>query len=212
MRWQCYSDFISSVTLVGFRAESQTVKAETLPYSKEEKRAYNRKWHRANRGKHLAQMREWRQANRQKHLESSRAWHERNREQHLAQMRAWRRENREYNLAYFKDLRKKKREKNPYDSATSPREYSRWYHRHHPGYFSQKTGEWLQRQPARRRKAIIEKKVKKERHYVNAYKKLKRRITGKSNSPPSFTAQELKAIQKSEYLTKMYEEVRARFQ
>jgi len=97
------------------------------------------------------------------------------------------------------------REKNPYSSQMNPREYSAWYHKHHPGYFAGKSKEWMKRQPESRRKALHTKGNRKLHTYLTAYYKLRRRILGLAMSKPSFTAEEKVAIFNSPHLTEMFQ-------
>jgi hypothetical protein len=163
-------------------------------------------------------MKAWREANREKHLTHSRNWHEANRETHLAKMRDWRRKNRENIRAYKNAYRRKKliehnreQEKNPYSSATNPREYSAWYHAHHPGYFASKSKEWIERQPKSRRLVLFAKRNKKMQTYVTAYSKLHRRLRGLARGPPSFTSKEKAEIDGSAYLTELLAKVKQRY-
>jgi len=101
-----------------------------------------------------------------------------------------------------------KTEKNPYSSASNPREYSRWYHEHHPGYFAKKTKEWLERQAKSRRSVFFAERNKRTRTYQNAYRKLYRRLWGSAKSPPSFSVKERIEIDNSPYLSEMLRKVR----
>lgn len=102
------------------------------------------------------------------------------------------------------------REKNPYDSQKNPREYSAWYHRHHPGYFARKTREWIQRLPKKQQLALYAKRNRKSRTYVRAYSKLRRRLLGLSKSLPSLTRAEKIEINNSLTLAEMFETLKAR--
>ncbi len=101
--------------------------------------------------------------------------------------------------------------RNPYGSASNPREYSRWYHEHHPGYFARKTKEWLERQPKSHRSVFFAQRNKRTRTYHNAYRKLYRRLWGSANGPPSFTAKEKVEINTSAYLSELLQKLKARY-
>ena len=103
---------------------------------------------------------------------------------------------------------KELRRKNPYSSATNPREYSAWYHEHNPGYFAKKSKEWRERQPQKRRLAIMARKNRKSRAYVNAYTKLRRRLRHQAKSPPTFTADEMNTINRYGHLAEMHRQVK----
>jgi hypothetical protein len=102
-------------------------------------------------------------------------------------------------------------EKNPFSSASEPQEYSAWYHQHHPGYFARKSKEWLGRQPKSRRLALYAESNKKNRTYVTAYSKLRRRLRRLVKSPPSITTKEKIEIDKSPYLSEMLRKVKQRY-
>jgi len=101
--------------------------------------------------------------------------------------------------------------KNPYSSASNPREYSKWYHEHHPGYFAKKTKEWIERLPESRRLALFAQRNERMRTYVTAYSKLRRRLRGLPKSPPSFTAREEVEIESSAYLSELLRKVTVRY-
>ena|SRR5437867_4827979 len=101
--------------------------------------------------------------------------------------------------------------KNPYSSASNPREYSAWYHEHHPGYFAKKTKEWLERLPKSHRSVFFAERNKRTRTYNNAYRKLYRRLWGSAKSPPSFTARENVEISNSPYLSELLRKVKAKY-
>ena len=102
-------------------------------------------------------------------------------------------------------------ERNPYSSARNPREYSRWYHEHHPGYFAGKTKEWIRRLPESRRSALFAERNQRMRTYVTAYSKLRRRLLGLARGPPSFTTREKVEIENSAYLSQLFRKVRAQY-
>ena len=102
-------------------------------------------------------------------------------------------------------------EKNPYSSEMNPREYSAWYHKHHPGYFAGKTREWIRRQPKSRQQALYAKSNKRNRTYVTAYSKLRRRLHGLAKAPPSFSTEEKVVIDNSVYLSELLRKVKAQF-
>ena len=101
--------------------------------------------------------------------------------------------------------------KNPYSSASNPREYSKWYHENHPGYFAKKTKEWMERLPESRRSALFAQRNKRMRVYVTALSKLRRRLRGLPKSPPSFTAREEVEIESSAYLSELLRKVKVRY-
>ena len=103
------------------------------------------------------------------------------------------------------------KEKNPYSSASTPGEYSAWYHKHHPGYFAGKTKEWIERLPESRRSALFAERNKRMRTYVTAYSKLRRRLRGLAKGPPSFTAKERALIENSAYLSELLRKVKAQY-
>jgi hypothetical protein len=145
-------------------------------------------------------------------------WHRANRDRHLAEMKEWHVRNRAAHLAYYRSYRENKRierlqrmEKNPYNSKTNPREYSAWYHRHHPGYFASKTKEWFERQSSARKAAFFAKRNKKSRDYINAYKKLQRRLDQIAEGPPSFNVKETRAINESPTLARMLRQLKIKF-
>ena len=102
-------------------------------------------------------------------------------------------------------------ERNPYSSARNPREYSKWYHDHHPGYFAEKTREWLASLPESRRSALFAERNKRMRTYVTALSKLRRRLRGLAKSPPSFTTREKVVIDNSAYLSDLLRKVKAQY-
>jgi len=104
------------------------------------------------------------------------------------------------------------REKNPYSSQMNPREYSAWYHKHHPGYFADKSREWLRRQPREKRLGLFVRRNKKNRHYVTAYSKLSRRLRGLAIGAPFFTLREKQVIDASDHLGEMYRRVKAQYE
>ena len=101
--------------------------------------------------------------------------------------------------------------RNPYSSVRNPREYSRWYHEHHPGYFAKKTKEWLERLPKSHRSVFFAERNKRTRTYNNAYRKLYRRLWGPAKSAPSFTADENVEISNSPYLSELLRKVKAQY-
>jgi len=101
--------------------------------------------------------------------------------------------------------------KNPYSSASNPREYSKWYHEHHPGYFAEKTKEWVERLPESRRLALFAQRNERMRTYVTAYSKLSRRLRGLAKSPPAFTTAEQIEIDNSAYLSELLRKVKAQY-
>ena len=103
------------------------------------------------------------------------------------------------------------RERNPYSSEMNPREYSAWYHKHHPGYFAEKTREWIRRQPKRRQQALYAKSNERNRTYVTAYCKLRRRLDGLAKARPSFSTEEKVVIDNSAYLTELLQKLRTQF-
>jgi len=100
-------------------------------------------------------------------------------------------------------------ERNPYSSSGNPREYSKWYHEHHPGYFAVKTKEWIERLPESRRLALFAERNERTRTYVTAYSKLRRRVRGQAKGPPSFTTREKVEINNSAYLSELLRRVKA---
>ncbi len=101
--------------------------------------------------------------------------------------------------------------KNPYSSTSNPREYSAWYHEHHPGYFAKKSKEWIERQPESSRLALFAEKNKRTRTYVTAHSKLSRRLRGLAKSPPIFTAREKVEIDNSAHLSELLRKVKAQY-
>jgi len=101
--------------------------------------------------------------------------------------------------------------KNPYSSASNPREYSKWYHEHHPGYFAKKTKEWIERLPESRRLALFAQRNERMRTYVTAYSKLRRRLRGLARGSPSFTTREKGVIDNSAYLSELLRKVKAKY-
>ncbi len=102
-------------------------------------------------------------------------------------------------------------ERNPYSSLSNPREYSAWYHQHHPGYFAGKTKEWIERLPQSRRSALFAQRNKRMRTYVRALSKLRRRLRGLAKGPPSFTSREKVVIDNSAYLSELLRKVKAQY-
>jgi len=102
-------------------------------------------------------------------------------------------------------------ERNPYSSLSNPREYSAWYHQHHPGYFAGKSKEWIERLPQSRRSALFAQRNKRMRTYVRALSKLRRRLRGLAKGPPSFTTREKVVIDNSAYLSDLLRKVKAQY-
>ncbi len=102
-------------------------------------------------------------------------------------------------------------EMNPYSSSSNPREYSKWYHEHHPGYYAGKTKEWIERLPESRRLALFAERNERTRTYVTAYSKLRRRLRGLAKSPPTFTSREKVEIKNSDYLSELLRRVKSQY-
>ena len=82
-----------------------------MPYSKEQKREYDKRYRELNKEKKSEQNRKWNEENKEKKAEYNKKWREENKEERAKYGKKWREENREHTIEYKREKRKRWRSK-----------------------------------------------------------------------------------------------------
>ena len=82
-----------------------------MPYSKEQKREYDKRYRELNKEKKSEQNRKWNEENKEKKAEYNKKWREENKEERAKYGKKWREENREHTIKYKREKRKRWRSK-----------------------------------------------------------------------------------------------------
>ena len=82
-----------------------------MPYSKEQKREYDKRYRELNKEKKSEQNRKWNEENKEKKAEYNKKWREENKEERAKYGKKWREENREHTIEYKREKRKRCRSK-----------------------------------------------------------------------------------------------------